>query len=151
MHETTDARSQLEKEAGRRLVFCRPSEFQQLGRRASVLMDRYNRSSVEDDELQREILSELLGQVAEGVVIRPSFLPRSRSGVRRLREFTRCAVLRKLPTRQSATLDIQSRRKHAVCLRLRSSRDGPIVLARLSREELRWIVEIDVPYCSRAF
>jgi len=53
--------------------FAGDPELQQLSRRASVLMGRYNRTSVEDDELRREILSDLLGQVGEGVVIRPPF------------------------------------------------------------------------------
>jgi maltose O-acetyltransferase len=53
--------------------FAGDPEIQRLSRRASVLMERYNRSSVEDDELRRELLSELLGQVGEDVVIRPPF------------------------------------------------------------------------------
>ena len=73
MDETTDARSQLERMLAGDSYLAGDPELEQLSRRASVLMERYNRSSVEDHGLRREILSELLGQVGEDVVIRPPF------------------------------------------------------------------------------
>jgi len=71
--ETTDARSQLERMLAGDSYLAGDPELKQLSRRASVLMERYNRSSVEDHGLRREILTELLGQVGEDVVIRPPF------------------------------------------------------------------------------
>ena len=73
MDETTDARSQLERMLAGDSYLAGDPELEQLSRRASVLMERYNRSSVEDHGLRREILNELLGQVGEDVVIRPPF------------------------------------------------------------------------------
>ena len=71
--EPTDTRSQLERMLAGDPYFAGDPELKRLSQRASVLMDRYNRSSAEDDGARRELLNELLGQVGEGVVIRPPF------------------------------------------------------------------------------
>ena len=42
-------------------------------RRAVLLMDRFNSSSTADPELRERLLRELLGQVGDGVVVRPPF------------------------------------------------------------------------------
>lgn len=73
MDETSDARSQLERMIAGEPYFAGDPQLQELSRRARALMARYNQSSLEDDESQREILRELLGQVGEDVVIRPPF------------------------------------------------------------------------------
>jgi maltose O-acetyltransferase len=48
-------------------------ELQDLNKRATRLVERYNRRSVDDLELKCEILTELLEYVGEGVEIRPPF------------------------------------------------------------------------------
>jgi maltose O-acetyltransferase len=48
-------------------------ELQDLNKRATRLVERYNRRSIDDPELKREILTELLEYAGEGVEIRPPF------------------------------------------------------------------------------
>ncbi len=48
-------------------------ELQALSRRAMLLTERYNRTSVDDPGERRRVLVELLGAVGEGVEIRPPF------------------------------------------------------------------------------
>jgi len=70
---TDDRRSQRERMlAGERYLAGDP-ELQQLSRRAMRLMERYNRTSIDDAEERRSILSDLLGSVGDEVVLRPPF------------------------------------------------------------------------------
>jgi len=48
-------------------------ELQQLSRRARRLQERYNRTSIDDAEERRALLSDLLGSVGDGVELRPPF------------------------------------------------------------------------------
>ena len=48
-------------------------ELQELQRRSMRLMERYNRTSSDEPEERRRLLSELLGSVGSGVEIRPPF------------------------------------------------------------------------------
>lgn len=48
-------------------------ELQDLARRAMRLTEQYNQSSVDAGEERRRILTELLGSIGEGTVIRPPF------------------------------------------------------------------------------
>ncbi|HVM31183.1 MAG TPA: sugar O-acetyltransferase [Candidatus Limnocylindrales bacterium] len=43
-------------------------------RRAMLLLERFNASSIDEDALRTELLTELVGAVGEGSVIRPPFL-----------------------------------------------------------------------------
>jgi maltose O-acetyltransferase len=68
-----DHRSQGERmRAGDPYVASDP-ELQELSRRAMRLMERYNRTSIDDAEERRSVLCELLASVGDGVEIRPPF------------------------------------------------------------------------------
>src|SRR5687768_7083522 len=71
--ESGDQRSQRERMLAGELYSANDPELQDLSRRAFRLMERYNRRSIDEAELRREILCELLGFVGEGVEIRPPF------------------------------------------------------------------------------
>jgi maltose O-acetyltransferase len=68
-----DHRSQRERMlAGDPYVASDP-ELQERSRRAMRLVERYNRTSIDDAEERRSILADLLGSVGDGVEIRPPF------------------------------------------------------------------------------
>jgi maltose O-acetyltransferase len=70
---TEDHRSQRERMLAGEPYLASDPELQQLSRRAMQLMDRYNRTSIDDAEERRAILADLLGSVGGEVVIRPPF------------------------------------------------------------------------------
>jgi maltose O-acetyltransferase len=68
-----DPRSQRERMLAGDLYFSDDPELIELSRRALCLVEAYNRSSVMQTEERRRILGELLGDVGDGVEIRPPF------------------------------------------------------------------------------
>jgi maltose O-acetyltransferase len=68
-----DGRSQRERMLAGDPYVADDPELQQLGRRAMRLVERYNRTSIDEPDERRRILSELLGSVGAGVEIRPPF------------------------------------------------------------------------------
>jgi maltose O-acetyltransferase len=68
-----DNRSQRERMLAGAPYTPNDPEIQRHSRRAMGLIERYNRSSIDDAAERERILSDLLGSVGEGVVIRPPF------------------------------------------------------------------------------
>jgi maltose O-acetyltransferase len=66
-----DRRTQRERMLAGDPYIATDPELQQLSRRAMRLIEQYNRTSVDESELRRRILSDLLGRVGEGVEVRP--------------------------------------------------------------------------------
>lgn len=71
--EGADNRSQRERMLAGDPYIANDPELQQLSRRAMRLTERYNMTSIDDVNERRRILSELLGNVGDGVEIRPPF------------------------------------------------------------------------------
>jgi|SRR6185312_10137231 len=68
-----DPRSQRERMLAGDPYLASDPELLQHSRRALRLVERYNRTSVDDPEERRSILADLLGRVGDGVEIRPPF------------------------------------------------------------------------------
>jgi len=68
-----DRRSQRERMLAGEAYLASDPELQQLSRRARRLQERYNRTSIDDAEERRALLSDLLGSVGDGVELRPPF------------------------------------------------------------------------------
>jgi maltose O-acetyltransferase len=68
-----DGRSQRERMLGGDPYLASDPELQAQSRRAMRLIERYNRSSIDELQERRRILCELLGSIGEGVEIRPPF------------------------------------------------------------------------------
>jgi maltose O-acetyltransferase len=68
-----DRRSQRERMLAGDPYIAADPELQQLQKRAMRLIEQYNRTSVDAPELRRQILSDLLGHIGEGVEVRPPF------------------------------------------------------------------------------
>ena len=68
-----DRRSQRERMLAGDLYFADDPELQALSRQALRLVERYNKTSVDEAEERRGILVALLGGVGDGVEIRPPF------------------------------------------------------------------------------
>jgi maltose O-acetyltransferase len=68
-----DRRSQRERMLAGDSYFASDPELQALARRAMTLSEEYNRTSVNEPDLRRRILRDLLGDVGEDVDIRPPF------------------------------------------------------------------------------
>lgn len=69
----TNGRSQRERMLAGELYLADDPELRALARRAMLLTERYNRTSVDEPAVRRAILEELLGGVGEGVDLRPPF------------------------------------------------------------------------------
>lgn len=67
----TDDRSQRERMLAGDPYVADDPELRDLHARAMRLVERFNRSSIDEGDERRRILSELLGSVGEGVEIRP--------------------------------------------------------------------------------
>jgi maltose O-acetyltransferase len=67
-----DRRSQRERMLAGDPYIATDPELQQLSRRAMRLIEQYNRTSVDEPELRRRILADLLGYVGEGVEVHPT-------------------------------------------------------------------------------
>lgn len=68
-----DRRTQRERMLAGDPYIASDPELQRLSRRAMQLTERYNRTSIDEPALRREILADLLGSIGEGVEIRPPF------------------------------------------------------------------------------
>src|SRR5688500_15195236 len=68
-----DRRTQRERMLAGDPYLASDPELQELSRRAMLLIERYNRTSVLEPELRRTLLSELLGRIGDAVEIRPPF------------------------------------------------------------------------------
>jgi maltose O-acetyltransferase len=68
-----DERSQRERMLAGDLYIAADPELQRQSCRAQLLCERYNGTSVTEQEERRRILCELLGSVGDGVEIRPPF------------------------------------------------------------------------------
>ena len=66
-----DRRSQRERMLAGDLYDADDAELKEAGRRTMRLVERYNKTSVDEPEERLRILTELLGSVGEGVEIRP--------------------------------------------------------------------------------
>jgi maltose O-acetyltransferase len=66
-----DLRSQRERMLAGDLYFADDPELQELSRRAIRLVERYNRTSVDEAAERRRLLEELLGAAGEGIEVRP--------------------------------------------------------------------------------
>jgi maltose O-acetyltransferase len=66
-----DQRSQRERMLAGEPYLANDAELQALQKRAMRLVERYNRTSSEEPDVRRRILSELLGDVAPDVELRP--------------------------------------------------------------------------------
>ncbi|GAA1799725.1 sugar O-acetyltransferase [Luedemannella flava] len=71
MTRPSDARSMRERMLAGDLYIADDPELAQAGLRAMDLMDRFNATPIRDVDERRRLLTELLGEVAEGVEIRP--------------------------------------------------------------------------------
>lgn len=69
----SDTRSQRERMLAGDPYFPDDPELQRLSREAMRLVERYNRSSIDEADERRAILRALLGSVGEAVEIRPPF------------------------------------------------------------------------------
>jgi maltose O-acetyltransferase len=70
---TRDKMTQRERMLAGDLYLGSDADLVEEGRRAMRLMEKYNRSSVDDAAERRAILEALLGSVGDGVEIRPPF------------------------------------------------------------------------------
>lgn len=73
MSNDTDGRSQRERMLAGDPYIASDPELQRESRRAAVLCEQYNRTSVERPDERQRILRELCASVGEGVEIRPPF------------------------------------------------------------------------------